>query len=81
MEKTEQPANGEGGVQGQNDFGDNGYGGPCPPGGNAHHYNFRLYALDEILDLDPGASKDQLLKAMEGRMLGETTLTGTYKRR
>jgi len=81
LEKAEQPTNGEGGVQGQNDFGDNGYGGPCPPGGNAHHYNFRLYALDGTLDLDPGASKSELLKAMEGRILGETMLTGTYKRR
>jgi len=81
VEKTDRPANGEGAVQGSNDFGDNAYGGPCPPGGNAHHYNFRLYALDGILDLDPGASKESLLKAMEGRILGETTLTGTYKRR
>jgi len=81
VEQTERPANGEGGVQGQNDFGDNGYGGPCPPGGNPHHYNFRLYALDGTLDLDPGASKGELLKAMEGRTLGEAMLTGTYKRR
>ena len=81
IEKTERPANAEGGVQGKNDFGDDGYGGPCPPGGNAHHYNFRLYALDGRLELDPGASKDEVLKAMEGRILGETALTGTYKRR
>jgi len=81
VEKADRPANGEGAVQGSNDFGDNGYGGPCPPGGNPHHYNFRLYALDGSLDLDPGASKVDLLKAMEGRILGETTLAGTYKRR
>jgi len=81
VEKTDRPANGEGAVQGSNDFGDNGYGGPCPPGSNAHHYNFRLYALDGVLDLASGASKDDLLKAMEGRIVGETTLTGTYKRR
>jgi len=81
VQKTERPTNGEGGMQGRNDFGDSGYGGPCPPGGNPHRYNFRLYALDGRLDLDPGASKDELLKAMEGRILGETTLTGTYKRR
>jgi Raf kinase inhibitor-like YbhB/YbcL family protein len=80
VEKTERPTNGEGGVQARNDFGDNGYGGPCPPGGNPHHYNFRLYALDRNLDLGSGASKADLLKAMEGRILGETTLTGTYKR-
>ncbi|TMB68098.1 MAG: YbhB/YbcL family Raf kinase inhibitor-like protein [Chloroflexi bacterium] len=80
VEKTDRPANGEGAAQGSNDFGDNGYGGPCPPGGNAHHYNFRLYALDAMLNLDPGASKEDLLKAMEGRILGETALTGTYKR-
>jgi Raf kinase inhibitor-like YbhB/YbcL family protein len=81
VEKTERPASGEGGMQGKNDFGDIGYGGPCPPGGDAHHYNFRLYALDSRLDLDPGGSKDDLLKAMRGRIVGETTLTGTYKRR
>ncbi len=81
VEKTERPANGEDGVQGRNDFGDSGYGGPCPPRGSPHRYNFRLYALDGRLDIDPSASKDDLLKAMEGRILGETTLTGTYKRR
>jgi Raf kinase inhibitor-like YbhB/YbcL family protein len=81
VEKSERPANGEGGVHGQSDFGDSGYGGPCPPGSNPHGYNFQLYALDGILDLDPGASKADLLEAMEGRLLGETTLTGTYKRR
>ena len=81
VEKTDRPANGEGAVQGSNDFGDNGYGGPCPPGSNAHHYNFRLYALDGVVDLASGASKDDLLKAMEGRIVRETTLTGTYKRR
>jgi Raf kinase inhibitor-like YbhB/YbcL family protein len=81
VEKGERPANGESGMQGQNDFGDTGYGGPCPPGGNPHHYNFRLYALDGVLNLQPGASKDDLLNTMEGRILGETILTGTYKRR
>src|SRR6266545_1965858 len=68
VEKTERPANSEGGMQGKNDFGDIGYGGPCPPGGDAHHYNFRLYALDSHVDLDPGASKDELLKAMGGHI-------------
>ena len=81
VEVAGQPGNGEGGLQGENDFGDNGYGGPCPPGGNPHHYNFRLYALDGRLDLEAGASKGDLLNAMEGRTLGEATLTGTYKRR
>jgi hypothetical protein len=79
VEKTERPANGAGGTQGRNSFGDIGYGGPCPPSGT-HHYRFQLYALDQRLDLAPGASKQQLLVALEGRVLGEALLVGTYQR-
>jgi Raf kinase inhibitor-like YbhB/YbcL family protein len=68
-----------GAVQGINDFRRIGYGGPCPPGGT-HRYFFRLYALDISLDLDPGASKAQLLKAMQGHILEETRMYGKYKR-
>lgn len=68
-----------GGVQGRNDFGQTGYGGPCPPGGT-HHYRFFLYALDAALDLDPGASKQQVLDVIQGHILGEAQLTGTYAR-
>ncbi len=68
-----------GGVQGRNDFGRTGYGGPCPPGGT-HHYRFFAYALDAALDLDAGASKRELLDAMRNHTLGEVQLTGTYSR-
>lgn len=57
-----------------------GYGGPCPPGGT-HHYFFKLYALDRMIELAPGAAKEQLLSAMQGHILGQAELMGTYSRR
>ncbi len=66
--------------QGRNDFDNIGYGGPCPPPGNPHRYFFKLYALDAKLDLQPGASKLDLLKAMKGHVLARGQLIGTYKR-
>lgn len=68
-----------GGTQGTNDFRKVGYGGPCPPGGT-HRYFFKLYALDTELTLDSTATKDQLLKAMEGHILAEGQLMGRYSR-
>lgn len=53
------------------------YGGPCPPSGT-HHYIFELYALDTSLDLPAVTTADDLRKAMEGHILGETKLTGTF---
>ena len=70
---------GGGGLQGKNDFGKIGYGGPCPPSGT-HHYFFKVYALDTELSIKPGATKDQLLKAMEGHILAQGQLMGTYSR-
>jgi len=69
-----------GAQQGKNDFGKLGYGGPAPPRGNPHRYFFKLYALDANLKLPAGATKDQLLKAMQGHVLGETPLMGKYQR-
>ncbi|HEY9856247.1 MAG TPA: YbhB/YbcL family Raf kinase inhibitor-like protein [Stenomitos sp.] len=68
-----------GGTQGRNDFGTIGYGGPCPPSGT-HRYVFQLYALDRKLGLQPGATKQQVLKAMQGHVIAEAQLTGTYTR-
>lgn len=68
-----------GGVQGKNDFRKSGYGGPCPPSGT-HRYFFKLYALDKKLELEPGAAKAQLLKAMEGHVLASAELVGRYAR-
>ncbi len=64
--------------QGVNDMGATGYGGPCPPSGEEHRYVFRLLALDEELGLAGGASRDELFAALEGHVLGEARLTGTY---
>lgn len=71
---------GNGGRQGKNDFGKSGYGGPCPPVGT-HRYFFRIYALDGDLRLNPGLTKAGLLEAMEGHILGEGQLMGTYSRK
>jgi len=71
----------DGTMQGTTDFGKIGYGGPSPPPGKPHRYVFKLYALDRRLDLRPGATKEQLLKAMEGHTLDEGQLIGTYGRK
>lgn len=65
--------------QGINDSRKIGYDGPCPPGGT-HRYYFKIYALDKELELGAGATKRELLKAMEGHVLGEGQLMGRYKR-
>ena len=64
---------------GTNDFGRLGYGGPCPPGGT-HRYYFKLYALDAELNRDSGVTKAELLEAMQGHIVAEGQLMGTYKR-
>jgi Raf kinase inhibitor-like YbhB/YbcL family protein len=63
--------------QGRNDFGDVKYGGPCPPSGT-HRYFFKLYALDTMLQLPKGSTKQQLEAAMSGHILEEAQLIGTY---
>src|SRR5437870_11902289 len=70
---------GNGAKQGVNDFGKIGYVGPCPPGGLAHRYFFKLYALDRMTELKPRATKQQLLDAMNKHILAEAELVGTYK--
>jgi Raf kinase inhibitor-like YbhB/YbcL family protein len=74
------PALDDGSRQGTNDFRRPGYGGPCPPRGASHRYYFRLYALDTVSGLPPGASKAALLKAIEGHTLGVAELMGRYAR-
>lgn len=66
-----------GAVEGTNDFGKIGYGGPCPPSGT-HHYEFHLYALDVMLDLPATSKKKNLRDAIEGHVLEEALLTGLY---
>jgi len=67
-------------IQGMTDFGRIGYGGPCPPRGPAHRYHFSLYALDKSLELNAGASKEQVLEAMNGHVLAKAKLIGLYQR-
>jgi Raf kinase inhibitor-like YbhB/YbcL family protein len=64
-------------VQGKNSFGKIGYWGPCPPRGQTHRYFFKVYGIDTVLSLPPGATRDQLAKAMEGHIVqyGETYAT------
>src|SRR3954454_14452988 len=66
-------------TQGTNGFGDIGYGGPCPPNGT-HRYYFHLYALDAMLHLPSGVSRQELDSAMQGHILAETELMGRYAR-
>jgi len=63
--------------QGMTDFGEVGYGGPAPPD-KRHTYVFKLYALDTDLDLPDKSTKSDVEKAMEGHILEQTQLTGTY---
>lgn len=70
----------DGSIQGTNDFGKVGYGGPAPPPGKPHRYFFKVYALDQLLNIQPGATRKQLLEAMGGHILAEGQLIGTYGR-
>lgn len=65
--------------QGITSFGRTGYGGPCPPSG-IHRYFFKLYALDTMLELDGGSTKEKLAQAVDGHILEQTTLIGKYSR-
>jgi Raf kinase inhibitor-like YbhB/YbcL family protein len=69
----------EGTRLGRNDFKRIRFGGPCPPIGK-HRYFFKLYALDTLLPDMGKPDKPALLKAMEGHVLGETKLMGTYEK-
>ncbi len=71
-----------GGASGVNDFGQSGYGPPCPPRGDKpHRYRFTVYALDAALGLRPGATKQQVLAALRDHVLDTGHLSGSYQRR
>ncbi len=76
--KQEQLADGT--RQGQNDFPNTGYGGPCPPRSSTHRYFFVLYALDEKLDLPLGSTRAQVEEAMKGHILAHGELMARYGR-
>jgi Raf kinase inhibitor-like YbhB/YbcL family protein len=67
-----------GAVAGANGFGQAGYGGPCPPKYEIHHYVFQVYALDTKVDVPPGASREAVETAMSGHVLGEGSLVGLF---
>lgn len=64
---------------GANGAGKNSWYPPCPPSG-IHHYHFKLYALDQKIDLAEGSDKGELEKAMEGHTIAQTKLVGTYEK-
>lgn len=64
---------------GKNSGGRIGYDGPCPPSGT-HRYFFKFYALDTTISLLPGATKEQILKEMDGHILAQTELMGTFSK-
>ena len=70
----------DGTLQGRNDFGRIGYGGPCPPSGKAHRYFFKLYALDTHLTLEAGATKKDLERAMKSHILEQAETMGRFSR-
>jgi Raf kinase inhibitor-like YbhB/YbcL family protein len=67
------------GKVGTNDFGQLGYGGPCPPAGE-HRYVFKLYALDNLPALPEGATRADLDQAIEGHIIDSTETTTTYQK-
>ena len=67
------------GIEGVNDFRKSKYMGPCPPSGT-HHYHYKVYALNELLDLNYNIDKDRLLKVISSKVIGCGELVGLYKR-
>lgn len=68
-----------GGVQGRNDFGRLGYGGPCPPPGSPHHYHFRLFALNSQIT-PRSATGPAVEQAMQGHIVASAEMVGTFQR-
>jgi Raf kinase inhibitor-like YbhB/YbcL family protein len=73
-----QPQLEDGTMQGLNATEEIGYLGPYPPQGQRHEYTLTLYALDTMLDLQPGARRDEVIAAMEGHILATSELRGSY---
>ena len=75
------PGSPAGAIQGRNSWGSFGYRGPAPPKGHGvHRYFFKLYALDQALDLAQGLDKKDLLEAIQGHIVSQAELMGTYHR-
>lgn len=78
--KIEQGLLPSGAIEGANDFGLIGYGGPCPPTGS-HHYIFKLIALNKAIGLPAGATIREFQEAITDSVLGEAKLTGSYQKK
>jgi hypothetical protein len=78
---TPMPSEVAGAVQGTSGFRRAIYRGPAPPPGKPHHYHFRVYAIDAVLDLRPGLTKAELLDAIKGHVVGEGELVAIYERK
>jgi Raf kinase inhibitor-like YbhB/YbcL family protein len=74
------PVTYQGMLHGSSNFGTMDYRGPCPPQDSTHRYVFTLYALDVVLDLEPGANEIELLAAMDGHILAQTVLAANFTR-
>jgi Raf kinase inhibitor-like YbhB/YbcL family protein len=70
----------DGAVQGKNDFGESGYGGPQPPSGT-HRYYFKVLALDKTLDLKPGAKRKEVDAAIKGHIIAQGQAMGRYSKK
>ena len=68
------------GVSGKNDFGHEGYSGPCPPHGSTHRYVFTVYAIDTTLAMRPLYGHTEFQQAIQGHILAQAILTATYGR-
>lgn len=79
VKKIEEDSVPPGAVEGMTDFGDPGYGGPCPPSGE-HRYRFKLFALNRELNLQEGAEKDELDRAMEDYIIEKDELVAVYSK-
>ena len=74
------PAGLEGATQGNNGWGLPMYRGPAPPGTSLHHYHFAVFALDAALDLAPGLTRDEMLEAIDGHVIGMGSMVPIYSR-
>ena len=70
----------DGSRQGRNDFHNDGYSGPCPPPGPAHHYHFTAFALDTVLNLPGGMAEPAFADSIQGHILGSGELVGLFGR-
>ena len=80
VEKKERPKGIKGAIQGENDFNEIGYRGPCPPKNSEHIYRFNLYALNKKLNLKPGSRREKIQQSMEGIILEKTLLRCSFSR-